>query len=236
MAILAVTVGAVKESSAQTIEVDKPASLVTGNYMVMLASSADAGGAIDISIDEASQPWTLIKQEKMSAGLDGTLALFYRKITGAEAAAITVNISGGTNRSITGVIAQYSGVDATTALDAAATSTTDQNTTDYDPPAITTVTANAFVITAVYGRVVTIGIPNAPSGYTKYGTAAASTSYTGMAYIDAGATGSEDPAVWASFTNAADCMGITMALKPAGGGGGGAEIFANHLFSMQRNT
>ena len=229
MAILPVTVGAPQESSAQTIEVDKPASLVTGNYMVMLASSADSGGAIDISIDEASQPWTLIKQVKMSAGVDGTMAMFYRKITGAEAAAITVNISGGTNRSITGVIAQYSGVDATTALDAAATSTTDQSTTDYDPPAITTVTANAFVITAVYGRVGTIGIPNAPTGYTKYGTATASTSYTAMAYIDAGATGSEDPAVWASFTNAASCMGITMALRPAGAAAAVAPLAFHHL-------
>ena len=215
MAIAPVSVGASDETSAQTIEIAKPASLSNDNYMILLASTVAAGTPLDITVDEASQPWTLIKQEQMSIALDGTIAMFYRKITGTEAATITVNISGGVNRSIQGVIAQYSGVDLTTPLDATATSTTDQETLTYDPPAITTVTANAFVITAYYGRAAGIGTPAPPSGYTIYGAEKAGNAYLGMAYIDAGATGPEDPPVWGTSTISADCMGITMALRPA---------------------
>ena len=214
MAILAVSEGTAAQTTAQTLEVAKPASLVNDNYMVMVATTVASGTPLDISVNEA-KAWTLVKQEQMSAGLDGTLAVFYRKIDGTETTNITVDITGGVDRQITAAISQYSGVDLTTALDAAATSTTDQNTTDYDPPAITTVTANAFVLTALYGRVATIGTPAVPSEYTVFGSDPSTNAYTAMAYIDAGATGSENPGVWASFTNAADCMGITMALRPA---------------------
>ena len=224
MAILAVTEGTSSETSAQTIECSPPASIIDDNYLRLIASAVDSGGAIDITVDETG--WNLVKQVKMSAGLDATLAIFIKKAA-SESGNYTVNISGGVNRSIVVQCSQFSGLDLVNPEDAAATSTTDQNDSQYDPPAIVTATDNAFVETVLFGRALSIGTPTVPSGYTEYGEDKGSTYYLGSGYIDAGVAGSENPGLWGTFGVVTDCMGITWAMRPATAGGGGSGGFGS---------
>ena len=211
--VAAVSVGASSETTGQTIECPAPGSIVDDNYLRLQASCSDD---VAISLDEAG--WTEVKQIQMTSGLDGTLAVFIKKAS-SESGAYTVSIDGGADRSIVVQCSQFSGLDTSTPQDATATSTTNQSGTSYDPPAITTVSDNAFVETIVYARGAGLSTPSQPSGYTVFGSEKQTNAYTAAAHINAGASGSTDPGVWSSFVASTDCMGITWAMRPDGAGG-----------------
>jgi hypothetical protein len=216
MTILAVTEGDWTVLTTQTQEAKAPASIISGNLLRLHVSVGDDR---NVTVDEPG--WTLVKQVQMTAGIDGTIAVFRKIAGGSEPATYTVDIDGGTDAQIATQISQFSGVDATTPEDAAATSTTDIDDTEYDPPAITTITDGAFVESHMFARQASITTPSAPSGYTKYGTVKGSTYYGGSAHKEVATAGSEDPGVWTSLTVSSDCCGITWAMRPAGAAAGG---------------
>lgn len=134
-----------------------------------------------------------------------------------------MSVSGLTSDSTCGHLAVvFRCVDTTTALDAT-TATAQSTTGDPNPPSITTVTANAFVVAfgALDDDVTTVSAP--PSGYMiiQFGVSnqvqigSAESGVTLMAaYIDAGAAGAEDPG---AFTTAGDdnWSAHSVALRPA---------------------
>ena len=213
MAIAAVTVGAASETTAQTIECPAPGSIVDDNYLRIIAVASD-----DVNISMGSAGWTTVGHIQMTIGQDGALAVFIKKAA-TESGTYTVNIDGGVDKSIAVVCSQFSGVDLSTPQDATATSTTDQTGTSYDPAAITTTTANAYVETCLYARGTGLTTPSQPSGYTVFGADKSANKYMAAAHIDAGSIDEEDPGVWTTFTVSASCMGITWAMKPSGASG-----------------
>jgi len=108
------------------------------------------------------------------------------------------------------------GVDATTPLDVAA-----QAVASTDPAAITTVTADAFILVAT-GSQSGDNTPAGITGYTVTGTATATdTNRTTVrgAYKTLATPGTEDPAQWDGWTpDPGNSYSVTVAFRPAGGG------------------
>jgi hypothetical protein len=107
------------------------------------------------------------------------------------------------------------GVDPTTAIDAALTST-DGDSTNPDPPSITTVTPGAAVI-AMMAAAVNDSSVTGPSGYgnsTSINANDTSPATTGAAWLLKAAAGAENPPAFTGVSSAS-WIAVTVALRPA---------------------
>jgi len=199
----------VSSSTVNTIEVTPPGTIVDGDQVRIFAYFDD-----DQTISCPESGFTKEDEIQSITGGDMAVATFY-KTASSESGNYTVNFGGPAGNARCVAVA-VSGIDTGTPVDAASTSsedTADQDT--YDPPAITTVTANAWVW-SLMGANQSAGTGlTQPSGYTLVAEGNSSDNF-GVAYIDAGATGVEDPGNWSGIGSSADSAGITIAMRPAG--------------------
>jgi len=214
MALAVRSVGAFTSTTAQTIEV-VPGTIVDDDILLLVAY---AGDNVDLTTPEAGFSTTIQIQRTGSDAVIG----FWTKTASSESGDYTVNISGGANRTMKGVILAISGGDTSTHLDqTSVTKNTETNSTTQTPPAITTQTdlARVFCIAGAIAAVNTAA-HTPPSGYDDHGESASTNHFLGVASISVTPAGTETPGSWSGFGSTSDHMSITLAIKPAAVGGG----------------
>ena len=224
MAIAERSVGApVSQNGVESVNVALAAGVVENDIMEIIVYASD-----DIDITTAEPDWNKVGQAQSTPALDMTMAVFLKRAGASEAGPYQFDISGGVGKTMMGVMSVYSGVDTTTMQDGSATFATEQQTATFDPSAADTASADAWVLSAMAGIGLGLGIPDAPTtpgAYTKFGTVVASNQYLASAYRLRATAGTEDPGVWDAFNSAVGCAGITLTLKPAGAAAGGLPSF-----------
>src|SRR6185369_3148197 len=191
--------------------VNLPATVNAGEVLVMAVGSG--GGVVS-----APAGWTLIGGANQAAA-DSCYG-FYRVATGAEGGTtVTLTVAAGR---ATGIITRYSGVDTSTPIDVAAT--TGQNTGVGSTCVIasqTTVTNNAFLVSACCGNAATGLTWTQPGGFvtpTTSTSGAGALAGKGAAYSDgvtvspAAATGT---VTWTWSSSGLQMNGWLAALRPA---------------------
>ena len=218
MAITHRATGTVQQTTAQTMEVAPAAGMADGDLAVICATASDN---IVISVNETG--WTTDTNFQIATGSDAAVLLSYKVITNAagEPANYTVDITGGTNKSMRGVMVLYQGVDQDNPIDQTSTTNEQTNSATHDPASIETQTPGAYVLSLIVGTITTGATPaTQPSGYTKRAENG-STQYLGFADKEVASAGVEDPAQWSSLDDGSTCDSgtITAAIRPAGAGG-----------------
>jgi hypothetical protein len=126
-------------SGAASVVINKPASVVAGDVMIVNLSSY--GGSNNWTLLSG---WTSISNVLMNS-TNRYAAVFYRVVDGTEGSSFTFSITGGANSA--GAIVAFSGVDAVNPLGATIQPiSTGGGTTAITATTITTTTANAAVI------------------------------------------------------------------------------------------
>ena len=214
MPISFISAGAAQTAFASTIELPPPAGIQDGDLLVSVGGCADN---VATQIDETG--WVEQANPLSGTGADSSI-LVSTKVASSESGDYTFKTTGATSEGLRGFIVAYRGVDQSTPMDAAATEAANQANSDtHDPAAITTVTANAFVVSILAAVQGTDANATQPSGYTLRGESGNNELYVGCADIDAGATGEEDPGTWSGLNSTADHGSVTIALRPATAGG-----------------
>jgi len=203
------SVGAFTTATAQSIEVT-PGTIVDDDTLLLAAYASDN---IDLTTPEADFSSTIQIQRTGSDAVIG----FWTKTASGESGDYTIDISGGANKIMKGVIIAISGGDTSTHLDqTSVTKNTETNSTTQTPPAITTQTdlALVFCIAGAIGQTGT-GDHDPPSGYDDHGESASTNHFLGVASISVTPAGTETPGVWGTFGSVSDHMSITLAIKAA---------------------
>lgn len=222
------SVGAVQDQTAvQTIEISAAAGIQDGDLLIICGFADDNQS---LTLNEGG--WTEETEVQDAAGGDKVIAV-YTRIASSESGTYTLDVGGGAGVRMIGFMVAYQDVDQTTPMDAAVTTNSGTTNSDtHDPSAITTVTDNAIVCSYVGAVQTTAGDRTPPSGYTERVDSGA-TDWVGFAEIDVATAGVEDPGTWSGLTSGADSASITLAIRPAAGGGGGvAPLAVHHLRQM----
>ena len=222
MAIAAATSAAADEQTDITIEAS---ALSPANGSLMRLTAALANDAV-ISMGAAG--WTQIEQIRASAGLDRTLAAFYKFASAGESGTYTVN-QDGVSASFVTQISTYTGVDTGTPEDNTAQTSASEAIKTPTGPDFTTQTDRAYAETIIYARGVSLGVPAAPTGYTKFGSNLQANAYMAAAYRDIIGIGLEQPGTWNSFSVSSDVIMITWAMRAATSGGNISQLQGSNL-------
>lgn len=166
--------------------------------------------------------WTVLVNEDGAAS--GSMLVCRLVLSGAPGGSYAATSAA--SETAWGHIMAFTGVDTTTPEDATATHSHNTSGT-YTTPTITTVTNNA-VLLCIWGRGANVTI-TVDGALTPIDNGAAGPAYaTGYETIaTAGATGTRTAT---GYTG--DNFGASVAIRPAGGGGGGTTLPANSLALM----
>ena len=212
MAITFVAAGTLAENFGKTIEIALPAGWAENDLLIIVCAVGDNQSLV---VNEAG--WTEQEEAISSVASDNALIVSTKIALSTESGTYTVDITGVSDRTIKGFMLAYRGEDLTTEMDAAATKVVDTfNTDTHDPAAITTVTANSFVVSCVCATQADDGTAVEPSGYTLRKTGG--TTSLVVAAADIGPVtpaGEEDPPTWSALGSTADHSSITIAIRPA---------------------
>lgn len=182
--------------------------------IVLVAVFGTDGSDINIAVTG----YTEVADIYANGAGDSNFGVYYKIMGGSPDT--TVTIPSLTN--VRAVVYVLRGVDTTTPEDATATTATKITSGIPDPPSITTVTANAMVVSLCGTRAP--GTYVAPSGFSGTSKSSSSSGNVLVASKIKATAGSENPAVWTGITSdsaAYTCASVTMALRPAGAGGTG---------------
>jgi hypothetical protein len=215
MAIAHVTTGALLEESGTTHELAAPASIVDGNLLLMIAAIH-----VDELLTNDEGDWTKDTEFQTITSEDRTIAVWW-KIASGETGTYTVSHT--TSTFFKGAILQYSGVDATTPIDATVTSADAENSSTHTPASITIATDQSWVVSAITK---TGGSVNAtePSGTTNRVESPGTGRYFGVADVGPESTGPFQLNNWTGMDSVADHMSITIPLRPASGAAKTIEV------------
>jgi len=183
------------------------------NDIVLVFLSAAMNSDVDFSTYKPSG-YTVNADLYANDGLDSNLGVFY-KIMGSTPDT-SVSISSGLTK-LQWLVYVFRGVNTTTPLDATTTTNTRIDSADGLSPSITTVTANAMVLSA-YGTGDFNSLTAAPSGYTVETGGLSGYGRIGVGYKLKATAGLESPSAWdhsATSTLNSSCT-ATVALRPAG--------------------
>lgn len=194
------------------------ASSVSDGDLVIAAFATGAKANRTLSITDGSSNYTLIGSElHVDDVYDTNLRVAYKFVSGDD----EVEFGPTGNASDAGVMAVYvfRGVDSTTPLDVAATSATDTNTFDINPPAITPVTAGAYIV-AVGAHAGSNNTVTSFPGLVETFTASANDANPvgfGIGQKQDWTSGSFNPSAWSisgSDSNDHSWAAMTIALRP----------------------
>lgn len=151
--------------AATSIVVDVPTNEEDDLLLMFVAAGEGEDGDVD-----TPSGWTVITANLFTAGSPGShphISIFYRFSNGSEPSSYTVSLEGGSpTTGLCALMVALSGVDTTTPIDASiVTSETGSPTGSPDPPAVTTVTNKAWVITGYLKDDNDRPSPGVPSGY-----------------------------------------------------------------------
>lgn len=203
------------------ITINKPTGVSEGD--LLLAVVGWENNQTPASWTSVPSGWTEIVDRQECGGSPTrpcTFSVWYKVAGASEPSSYTwqASISG---VGLMGVISAYSGVDETTPMDATRTVATGGAATTVDPPSITTVTNDAFVI-AIGFRQDDTGYDSMSSGYDEreevtnvmFGDGAT----LGVCDDEIASAGAEDPGTFANTGSDSEEWGaVTVALRPAGG-------------------
>jgi hypothetical protein len=205
-------------SGATTITIPMPVGVATGDVVYVAAMSSQT---VDVDCTEGSGTWTEIADLYANDTDDCNLCVFRKVMGGTPDTDVTLTVRTTAGASV-GLSYALRGVDTTTPEDATATTATSADASKPDPPSITTVTANAWVI-AIGGSSEADAVTNPP---TNYSNLAVNTDGGGllrnvmMASREIASPGAEDPAVFndISGTTSDSWCAVSVAVRPAASG------------------
>lgn len=183
----------------------------------------------DFDMQMTTSGYTELADVGTGSALQGNLGI-YRKVMGATPDSTAVCDNGspvGGNFSMAAAEHVYSGVDTTTPEDATTlASIATFSDTQPDSASITTVTANAIVLTIGFKNTTgaTPGTVTAPSGYgnkVQDQNDGSREAQIGIAAKSVASPGAENPGAWSGFASYAfaSVAQATVAVRPAAGGG-----------------
>jgi RHS repeat-associated protein len=198
-----------------------PDEMLAGDVAILII----AGRPTNTTEPAAPAGWTLRSSSLREVGAnDLKIMTFYRVITGSEDNP-TVNLPSawqGTAAGMSGQIAVWSGVNTTTPFDVADVTGNATTATTWTPPAITTVTPGAWVVSAVAtsdDNALAIGTAQGFTGRMTgagYDTTTGGDHAVGLADKVQATAGTPVMLTWNQTINASDrWAGITFALRPA---------------------
>ena len=214
------------------IDLTPHASTLTGDLMIAFIVAFET----DYSHSPPSG-WTALVEDKDNLGSPDRSTLVYAKYATTDAPGATTFTTGNTyDDQMAGVIITIPGGDPSTMLDvtyavgthqAAYTNKASPNVDAHQP--ITTATDGAKVILFEYITHDDITSEVAPSGYSLIAANTGSAEDHRQFFIfskDVATAGAETPgaAAYTSNNTVADCTMITLAFKPAAGGGGSGDL------------
>lgn len=197
--------------AAQTMEVPLHASTADDHYVICFAGAVD-----NVALSTPETGVDKIHELQVTGSGGDRVSAVFGKIASSEPANWTIDLAGGTDKFMRGVAATFSGVDATTPI-VAVNSNSGANSDTHATPALNTVVVNTHFISYLYALQVTGSSRTHPSGYTEHiDTGAASMLAVASKAIPAQQV--ETPGVWSGAGTGADHVGISVVLRPAGGG------------------
>jgi hypothetical protein len=211
MAITVGNLGAVA-SGNNSIEVSAPTHS-NGDLLVIFASTSASSGDLTLAVNETG--WTIRAAGSTTNGIDRSL-MIATKVASSESGTYTV--SSVNSASIKARMAAFSGVHADVLDQTTPAAVVLSNTNDSAiPPAITTQTAGALVLTFVT-LTDTPSFPSLadPDNHTTLYTATdPPTPYHLVSYREIASPGTETPTAWTGVDDdsTADTLAITIALK-----------------------
>jgi hypothetical protein len=215
--------GVATETTAQTIECPAPGTIVDGDILRIVVGVDDD---VVISVPD----FTEVGQVGNDTALDGKLGVYIKEAS-SESGTYTVNIAGGVDETINVQCTAFADVDTAQIEDSEPIEDAyDTASGTYDPPGITTNTDLAFVESCMFSRGASLTTPTVPTGYTDSanGGQKNTNSYLGAAYKEVTSAGAEDPGEWTGMVVTVHTRGITWAIRPAVGGGGGGIMPLRH--------
>jgi len=195
-------------TSGQTIEIPAGAGIVDGDGLVIIGFADDNQA---LSLNEGG--WAEDTEAQGATGGDKAIAV-YRKIASSESGTYTLDVGGGADVKMKGVMLVYQDVDPTQFDVVSTTFEGPANQDTHNPASITTSTDGAIVVSAVAAVQTTASPGTQPSGYTmraQNGT----TDYLGVADITVATAGLEDPGNWSGLGTSSDSISITFAIRPS---------------------
>jgi hypothetical protein len=205
-------------SGTTTITIPMPTGVATGDVVYVAAMSSQT---VDVDCTESSGTWTEIADLYSNDTDDTNLCVFRKVMGGTPDTDVTLTVRTTTGASV-GLSYALRGVDTTTPEDATATTATSPDASKPNPPSITTVTANAWVI-AIGGSSEADAVTNPP---TDYSNLAVNTDGGGllrnvmMASREIASPGPEDPGVFDDIVGTASdsWCAVSVAVRPAASG------------------
>lgn len=202
-------------SAVNDLVVLLPAGLQQGDLVVVIGVQRNTTNDL---WSEGSGTWTKDADLFSSDSRVSNFAAFHKVMGATPDSSVTIS-QDGSAAGMCGVASAYRGVDQTTPLDAAVTTATGINSSEANPPSITTVTDNAWVVAcggSSTGASPTLG---APTGYSN-ATMVKAANTNACLYIASKAitpAGAEDPGNFTnSTTGASDSWeACSFALRPA---------------------
>ena len=225
MSITYVASASANTGASTSVTITKPTGTVDDDVMIAVFSNGQTDGTTPASTD-----WTNIDFNEVTAGTDGMSSIFY-KVASSEGTNYTFDYPSSTSNQTVGIISTFRGVDASVLDETYVTGSHFLNEQDGGaaptPQPINTNTANAFVVVTNFHQLAATTAIAPPSGYTEAAEVLVANRYSTMAYIDAGATGTQTPGSFTmtDATVATDHFMYTLALKPAGAGAAGSNQF-----------
>lgn len=197
---------------------------VAGDFGLVISGypSTTSGGLVGVTSPTATSVANLYSNDTYDSNLNASWFFF----TSSASFGVTYRTSGSNLLPSSIIIMLFRGVDPTTPLDVTPTTATGINSQNFNPPAITPVSANTTIVTA--GMVAdnpTGTISTFPTGYTSIANTnlAGTTSWilTSTTYktLSGGAGVSQDPSNFTTTTTSANASwaAFTIALRPTTG-------------------
>lgn len=204
----------VENAASATVAVTVPSGANVGELLICAVTGSRTATGDTLTAPGGWQTAALVKDGSANGVVTG---LYYRVADGTEAASYTWTNTAGTAGRISGSMQRVSGADTTTPMDAAATSAslTAVAGTTIDAPSLTTVTANALLVSAAAANASSSASLTVPTGMTLINTTAGTgrrQSWASEAFPTPGATGVR---TWTVGTASLQRVAILAAIRPA---------------------
>lgn len=199
-------------TSSTTLAVDMPATVDAGDLIITVLSTQESTDVGAPTMPGFTQAFT----NTPSAAFQPRVTCLYKVAVGNEDGT-TVTATWGTTCRPHAVTTALPGVDNSTPFDAAAP-TAVTGGANLDPAAITTVTDDAWVVTAYAGNASPTPAVTGPAGYSTFFSQVPDDRAIVMHYLEKATAGAENPGAYSWAVDNGTVR--TFALRSAGGGGG----------------